>query len=232
MKLYAVLCASMLLTTVAAQADSITETSGTPSNSSHSPAILTPTPNGGGLIINFDTADLENMSATCVVSSCPSLTVQNVTFSSPDGVQVIPDSDQSFPNELFDTSSIGAANLTIAFATGVGSIGVGIADGDFTSAGAPVTITLEALGAGNTDLGTFNVTIPELGATAGNGYFVVTDNTAANLFGLNITTAGDSTGLDSGLAIDDVQVVPEPSSYLLVASGVALFFCLRKRKLA
>ena len=232
MKLYALLCASMLLTTVAAQADAITETTGTPSNSFHSPAILKPSPNLGGLTISFDTADLENPSATCVAASCPSLTVQNVTFSSPDGVQVIPFSGQSGPNELFDTSATGAANLTISLTQGVGFIGVGIADSDFTSAGAPVTITLEALGLGNTNLGMFNVTIPEAGATAGNGYFVISDSTAPNLFGLKITTAGDPNGLDSGLAVDDVQVVPEPSSYLLVASGVALFFCLRKRKLA
>ncbi len=232
MKLHTLLCASMLLTTVAAQADAISEVSGTPSNAFHSPAILNPTPNFGGLTINFDTPGLEDPTATCVVSSCPSLTLQNVTFSSPDGFQVVPFSEQSGPNELFDTSADGSANLTISLTQGVGFIGIGIADEDFTSGGAPVTIALEALGLGNTNLGTFNVTMPQLGTTAGNGYFVITDSTAPNLFGLKITTAGDPNGLDSGLAIDDVQVVPEPSSYLLVASGVGLFFFLRKRKLA
>jgi hypothetical protein len=231
MKLYAMLCTSMLLTTLAAQAGTVSITTGTPSNSATSPATLNPSPNLGGLIINFDTADLEPPNTTCVSAPCPSLTIQGVTFSSPDGVQVIPFSTQSGPNELFDVSPIGGADLSITLTQGVGAIGVGIADSDFTNAGAPVTITLEALGTGSTILNTFNVTIPETGPNPGNGYFVISDTTPS-LFGLNISTAGNSNNSDSGLAVDDVQVVPEPSSWMLLASGIALLFGLRKFKRA
>ncbi len=231
MKLHALLCTSALLTAWASQAGTITETAGTPSNSYHSPAILTPSPNLDNLLISFDTSALENPNSTCVLAPCPSLTLQGVTFSSPDSVQVIPYSTQSGPNELYDASSIGAANLTIALTSGVEGIGVVIADSDLTNAGAPVTITLEALGLSNANLGTFNVTIPETGANPGNGYFVVQDTTPG-LFGLNITTAGNTNGSDSGLAIDDVQVTPEPSSYSLLISGAALLFCLWKLKRA
>jgi hypothetical protein len=230
MKLHALLCASLLLTTLAAQGGTVTETPGTPSNSYTSPPTLTPTPNLESLLINFDTPALENPSATCVAAPCSSLTLQGVTFSSPDGVQVIPYSTQSAPDELYDASLIGAANLTISLTGGVTAIGVGIADGDLTSGSSPVTITLEALGLGGANLGTFNVTLPPGGSNPANGYFVVNDTTPS-LYGLNITTAGGSN--DSGLAVDDVQVVvPEPSSYVLLTSGAALLFCLRKLKRA
>ncbi len=229
MKLYALLSASLLLTTLAARAGTVSITTGTPSNASTLPATLNPSPDLGGLIINFDTADLEPPNTTCVSAPCSSLTIQGVTFSSPDGVQVIPFSTQSGPNELFDVSPIGGSDLTITLAQGVGAIGVGIADSDLTDAGAPVTITLEALGAGNTILNTFHETISETNPNPGNGYFVISDTTPG-LLGLNISTAASPN--NSGLAVDDVQVVPEPSSWMLLASGIALLFGLRKFKRA
>jgi hypothetical protein len=231
MKLYALLSASLLLTTLAAQAGTVSITTGTPSNASTLPATLNPSPNLGGLIINFDTANLEPPNTTCVSAPCSSLTIQGVTFSSPNGIQVIPFSTQSGPNELFDVSPIGGADLSITLTQGVGAIGVGIADSDLTDAGAPVTITLEALGTGGTVLSTFNETISETNPNPGNAYFVISDTTP-DLFGLNISTAGNSNNTDSGLAIDDVQVVPEPSSWMFLASGIALLFGLRKFKRA
>ena len=59
------------------------------------------------------------------------------------------------------------------------------------------------------------VTIPENTANPGNGYFVDRGQRLEHLW-LQITTA---TTNQSGLAIDDVQTAPEPSSFLLLATG-------------
>ena len=178
-------------------------------------------PNLHATLVNFDTAALENPTATCVVSGCPSLTLSGMTFSSPDMIQVIPFSTQSGPNELFDLGANGTANLTIALTGGVTELGVGIADSD------PVTITIEALGIGNTVLQSFPVTISETNPNPGNGYFLISDTTPG-LYGLEIVQSISNANY-SGLAIDDVQATPEPSSYLLLASGAALLLALRRR---
>lgn len=220
MKSPILLCGTLFLTGLAAYAGTITETTGTPGNAYTSP--VTPvSPNLHGTLVNFDTTALENPAATCVVSGCPSLTLSGMTFSSPDLIQVIPYSTQSGPNELYDLGANGTANLTIALTGGVNEIGVGIADSD------PVTITIEALGAGGAVLQSFPVTITEIGSNPGNGYFLISDTTPG-LFGLDIIQSVSNANY-SGLAIDDVQATPEPSSYLLLASGVALLFALRKR---
>ncbi len=224
MKSQLLLCGSLLLTALIAQADIISLTTGTPGDANTLPQTPV-SPNLHGTLINFDTTALENPSATCVVSACPSLTLQGATFSSPDGVQVIPFSTQSGPNELYDPSSDGSANLTFSLTAGVNEIGVGIADSDQTPGGAPVNITIEALGASSTILGSFTVTIPETSPNPGNAYFLISDTTPG-LRGLDIITA--ATG-QSGLAIDDVQFVPEPSSVVLLTSVGAMLFFLRKR---
>ena len=146
---------------------------------------------------------------------------RSMTFSSPDLIQVVPYSTQSGPNELYDLGANGKANLTIALTGGVTEIGVGIADSD------PVTITIEALGIGGTVLQSFPVTISETNPNPGNGYFLISDTTPG-LYGLEIVQNTGNANY-SGLAIDDVQATPEPSSYLLLASGGALLFALRKR---
>jgi hypothetical protein len=215
MKLNLLLCTSVLLTAVVAHADILTI--GTPGDA----YLATPTgpsPTLGNLI-NFDTT------TACTSSPCSSLTVKNATFSSPDGLLVIPYSTQSYPNELFDDSSNGSANLTIKLSGGVEGIGVGIADSD------PVTIYLQALNSSGVAFGTdFSVTIPENTDNPGNGYYVVSDTTA-DIFGLQITESVGNPNY-SGLAIDDVQTTPEPSSYLLLGSCAALLFWSRMRKRA
>lgn len=222
MKSQILLCGTLFLTSLAAHAGTITETTGTPGNAFTLP--VTPvSPNLHNTLVNFDTAALENPIATCVVSGCPSLTLSGMTFSSPDMIQVIPFSTQSGPNELFDLGANGTADLTIALTGGVTEIGVGIADSDLA------TITIEALGIGNTVLQSFPVTISETNPNPGNGYFLISDTTPS-LYGLAIVQSVGNANF-SGLAIDDVQATPEPSSYLLLASGAALL-CLRRRSRA
>ena len=217
MKIYLPVCASLLLLTPLISHASPVLMAGTPGNS----LLATPTgpsPNLHGVLINFD-----NLTP---FSTLPSDTASGVTISSPDGFVAEPFSTQSFPIELFDNSSNGTANTTITVAGGVSAIGVGIADSD------PVTITLQALGAGGVALGSsFAVTIPENTVNPGNGYFVVQDTTA-DIFGLHITQSVGSANF-SGLAIDDVQdPTPEPSTFLLVAAGALLIASSRVRKRA
>jgi hypothetical protein len=218
LKTHLPLCSCLLLLTpFLAQADSIIV--GTPGN-----ALLAtpsgPSPNLGGTLLTF--SNLSPFSTFNPSTYAP----QGITISSPDGLTVLPYSTQTNPpNELFDNSSNGTANITISLINGVNAIGVGIADSD-----SPVNIMLQALNASGGNLGSaFAVTIPEGPVNPGNGYFVVEDTTA-DIGGLKITeTMGGSSY--SGLAIADVQVAPEPSSWMLLAGGLAMigFYRLLKR---
>jgi hypothetical protein len=208
------LCSSILLLTCAlAQADPVLIV-GTPADS----FLATPTsasPNLGGVKINFD--------SLTPFTTYSAYTSQGVSISSPDGLEVLPFSTQSAPNELFDTSAAGSANITVNYAQGVTAIGVGIADSD------PVTIFLQALNAGDTAFGSlFSITIPETGTNSGNAYYVIEDTTP-DIHGLQITQPLSNANF-SGLAIDDVQVAPEPSSFVLLTAGIACLGSLRLRK--
>lgn len=210
------LCSSiLLLACTLAQADPVL-IEGTPADS----YLSTPTsasPNLGGVKINFDS--LTPFATFSTYSS------QGVTISSPDGLEVLPFSTQSAPNELFDTSAAGSANISINYTVGVTAVGVGIADSD------PVTIFLQALNASGTGFGSlFSVTIPETGANPGNSYFVIQDTTP-DIHGLQITQPVGNANF-SGLAIDDVEVTPEPSTFVMLAAGVAILGSLRLRKRA
>jgi hypothetical protein len=218
LKIHLPLCSCFLfLTPLLVQADSLIV--GTPGNAQ----LATPTgpsPNLGGTLLTFS-----NLSPFSTFNPS-TYASEGITISSPDGLVVLPYSTQTNPpNELFDNSSNGTANITISLTYGVNAIGVGIADSD-----SPVNIMLQALGAGGADLGSaFAVTIPENTVNPGNGYFVVEDTTA-DIRGLQITeTMGGPTY--SGLAIADVQVAPEPSSWVLLAGGLAMigFYRLLKR---
>lgn len=214
------LCSSiLLLISTLAQADPVLIV-GTPADS----YLSTPTsalPNLNGIKINFD--------SLTPFATYSTYTSQGVTISSPDGLEVLPYSTQSAPNELFDTSAAGSANITIDFTPGEIAIGVGIADSDVQLNGQPVSIFLQALNAGGTGFGSlFSVTLPEAGANPGNGYFVIQDTTP-DIHGLQITQPVGNANF-SGLAIDDVQVAPEPSSFVLLAGGMAILGALRLRK--
>jgi hypothetical protein len=208
MKIKATLCClCFLFTSVLAHA-SVVLVTGTPGDD----LLSTPTgpsPNLHGTSLNFD--------SLTPFATYSTYTQSGVSVSSPDGLVVLPYSTQSGPNELYDNSAAGSANLSIEFSNGAYGIGVGIADSD------PVTIMIQALGVGDVNLGSaFSVTIPETTVNPGNGYFVVED-TAPGLYGLQITEAVNNANY-SGLAIDDVQVnyTPEPSSFVLLATGLVI----------
>jgi hypothetical protein len=207
------LVSSMILTTVGACAAPILGT-GTPGNS------ILATPTGPtprfGTLFNFD-------SLTPGTTFSPTqYAAQGVSISSPDGLLVDPFSTQSSPNELFDNSATGSANIAIT--TGVtNELGIGIADSD------PTIITLQALNASGAAFGPlFTVTIPRTGVNSGNGYFTISD-TAYDIYGLEIQSAGNSNF--SGLAIDDLQVAPapEPASLALCGAGSLLLLCMSRR---
>lgn len=204
---------TLLLTSTLVQADPVLIV-GTPADSFLS-IPTSASPNLGGVKINFD-----NLTPFTTYST---YTSQGVSISSPDGLEVLPFSTQSGPNELFDASAAGSANISINYVIGASAIGVGIADSD------PVTVFLQALNASGTPFGTqFAVTIPETGTNSGNAYYVLED-TSPDIHGLQITQPLSSSNF-SGLAIDDVQVAPEPSSFVLLAAGIAFLGSLRLRK--
>lgn len=212
----------MILTAVVAQAAPVLIV-GTPSDSYNSPAITKPTPYLGGVLLNFDALTPYNLYSTYSSSG--------VTISSPDGLEVLPYSTQSGPNELYDDSAAGSADIFINLSAGSSFLGVGIADSDITAGGAPVTISLQPLGLGGSDLGSaFSVTITETGSNPGNGYFLVGDNTA-DIYGLQISQPVGNANY-SGLAVDDVQAAPEPSTFVLLIGGVLITGFFRLRKLA
>jgi hypothetical protein len=221
MKNKVVLCAlCCLFITISAHANLVLIT-GTPADDYLSPPSGV-SPNLGGTLLNFD-------SLTPFTTYSSSYSASGMTISSPDGLEVFPYSTQSGPNELYDTSALGSANLTIALANGAYGIGVGIADSD------PVTIAIQALGVGDIAMGSpYSVTITETGPNPGNGYFIVED-TSPGLYGLKITEAVSNANY-GGLAIDDVQATysPEPSSFALLATGLVAFssFGLLKLKRA
>jgi hypothetical protein len=212
----------LLLTSAVAQA-SIVLVTGTPSDSYNSPAITKPSPNLGGDLINFD-----NLTPFATLSTYSS---QGVSILSPDGFVVDPFSTQTGPNELFDSTLDGSADIFINLSARSSYVGVGVADSDITVGGDPVTILLQALGAGGVNLGSaFAVTIQETGSNPGNAYFVLRD-TSNDIFGLQITQPVGNANY-SGLAIDDVQAAPEPSSFVLLIGGAFIFGLFRLRKSA
>jgi len=203
-------CSALLLTSTSAFATTIAV--GTPGDSETSP-VTGPSPRFGNLT-NFDA--LPQCFLPCSVVA--SLTSNGILFSSPDGLSVESFSTQSGPNYLVDTSADGSASLTIRLFNGVFAIGVGIADSD------PVSVTFQAINSLGAPLGAAfveNLATTESLVNTGNGYYVVSDTTA-DIYGLQITQAvGDPNGLFSGLAIDDVQVAPEPASAVLLLTGIS-----------
>ena len=224
----------MLLAPLAVQADSLTLVTGIPGNDNLSP-VTGPSPLLNGLLIDFPLSQFPyNPSGTPFNPS--TYGSEGVTISSPDGLTVYPVIEQGpSPNELYDDGTNGtfdgAADTTISLANATTAIGVGISDSDYVN-NDPVTITLQALGSGGTDLGSpFSVTIPENTATPGNGYFVVEDS-SDDIYGLQIVAPTTNQG---GLAIADIQVAPtpEPSSLAFLVGGMlAIVGCTRLRKKA
>ncbi len=212
----------ILLATATANASPVLAT-GTPGNSYTSP--VTPVSPRFGTLYNFD-------SLTALATFSPTTySAQGVNISSPDGLVVYPYSTQSGPNELFDNSADGSANISID-TFGTNEIGIGIADSDITSGGNPVTIYLQALNSSGSGFGTlFAVTLPVDGSNPGNGYFTISD-TGYDIFGVQITQPAGSASLYSGLAIDDLQVLPapEPASFVLFGAGALLLAGIKRAR--
>jgi len=216
------LIVASILTLACANASPVLNT-GTPGNAYASPPTG-PSPKFGTLY-NFDALTPFTTYNSYAASS-------SITISSPDGLEVYPYSTQSGPNELFDTSAAGSANILIK-TFGTEEIGIGIADSDITAAGAPVTVYLQALNASGVGFGTlFAVTLPVDGSNPGNGYFTLS-NTSYDIYGLQITQPVGNATLYSGLAIDDLQVAPTPEPASFALFGVSVLFAgvawLRKR---
>jgi hypothetical protein len=224
----------VLLAPLFVKADTITLTTGTPGDD----LLATPTgpsPNLNNILLTFSTLT----DGTTYTTGVDALVQDGVTISSADGLTVEPFSTQSNPNFLADGGTggdgDGTANITIMNSFGTSAIGVGIADSDdlgaFGDPNAAVPITIQALGLGGTDLGSaFIVTIPEDTVNPGNGYFVVEDSNP-NIYGLQIIQSTITN--ESGLAIADVQVAPEPSSIAYLVGGImALIGFSRLRKKA
>jgi hypothetical protein len=193
---------------------------GTPANSQ----LSKPTgasPNLGGTLINFDSL---TPNTTFVPGTYAAYGVSSI--SSPDGLLAEPFSTQSFPNELYDNSPDGTANITIDLSIGSYAIGVGIADSD------PVSVTFQPLNSAGNPLGTAfteNLAATENAVNTGNGYYVIEDTTP-DIFGLQITQPVANPSF-SGLAIDDLQsTVPEPSSLLLLIGGAGMLYSFGLRK--
>jgi hypothetical protein len=227
---------AMLLMPLLAEAGPVWNV-GTPADAYSLPPTTKPTPFYGSGIVNFDSL------TACATFPIPATGCTNysgtafsndVTITSADGLYVIPFSTQSAPNDLFDNSADGSANLTITLAGGASAVGVGIEDSDDPDGtGDPVDIFLQALNASGGNLGAVEeITLPETGSNPGNGYFYVTDTTP-DIYGIKITQPVGDAGVYSGLAIDDVQATPEPSTFLLlIGGGLAMIGSTRLRKKA
>jgi hypothetical protein len=215
---------------------------GTAGDANNLPA--TPPSPGFSNVINF--ANLESqitslpplVQQNCVDNGdqCPTFNSsqyasQGVAISSPDGLLIYPFSTQTAGGiELFDEGAgadlDGTANITISLAGGVNELAVGISEFDD-----PLTLTIEALGAGGTDLDSVNVSAAveaaESAQNTGNTYFVAEDTTPG-IFGLEITQTTQTDG--SGLALAEVEYSPEPSTFLLIGGGLAMIGYTRLRK--
>jgi hypothetical protein len=209
----------LLLSPIAAFSDPVLIT-GTPGDA----LLATPTgpsPNFNQILLNFST-----LTPGQTFSSSSPYTADGVTISSPDGLTVLPFSTQTVnPNELADNGANGVADITIATNFATTAIGVGIADSD------PVTVDLQALGAGGVNLGSpFVVTIPEDTVNPGNAYYVVADS-VPEIYGLEITQPVGNANF-SGLAISDVQVAPEPATFPVVGAIMVIVGLAWRRKKA
>ena len=212
---------SLFLPFACALSASPTLSVGTPADSYlATPSAVTPR---FGVLINFDSI---NASPSGTALSPTQYALQGVkNISSPDGLLVYPYSSQSGPNEVYDPGAGGTANITVNLSGGVSKIGIGIADSD------PTTITFQALNSSGNPFGmalSLNVLQSGDPNNYGNGYYMLTDTTP-DIYGFVITQA-TANATYSGLAIDDLQVAPEPASFALFGIGGGLVLLLGRRR--
>jgi hypothetical protein len=113
-----------------------------------------------------------------------------------------------------------AGDITITLSKPASRIGIGVLSDNTTP------VTLSALAANGTVLGSFTVTTSASGPTPSNGYWVVQDS-ALDIQSLQIISAAN-------LGVDDLQFLstPEPKNLSLLAFGAVLliFGILRKER--
>ncbi len=191
---------------------------GTPANSYLSvPSGVSPR---FGTLISFD-----ELTPNTFLNPAQYASLGVASINSPDALIVLPYSTQSGPNEIFDSSVNGTADISVRLISGVGAVSVGIADSD------PVTITMQALNSTGNTFGTaFTINVATTGDpnNPGNGYYLLTDS-SPDIYGFVLMqTVGN--GSYSGLAIDDLQIAPEPAGIALLALGGVVVATLKLRR--
>jgi hypothetical protein len=168
-----------------------------------------------GMLINFD-----NLTPFSTVASnaYAAQGIASLTSSSTaDPLTVYPYSSQSAPNYLSTQDGYGA--ITITFTNPVSIVGIGVLESDGDSD------VLTATNASGTVLATYGETVPLIGATAFNAYYVIRDTTS-DIKSLTISSAAGNFG------VDDLQFAPEPLNFALVGGGLGLLALLRSHKKA
>lgn len=193
---------------IASFCNATTVTVGTP-NDADNGTVLSPK---FGILINFDnltpfTTVASNAYASQGVSSIASNNSANP-------LTAFPFSSQSAPNYVSTASGTGGLTITFTNPTNVAGIGVLESDGG--------TVTLEALGASNNLLGSFNEVVPTTGNTAYNAYYILQDPTN-DIKSFEVISTGT-------FAVDDLQFAPEPVTFVLGGSGLGLLALLRLRR--
>jgi len=198
---------------------------GTPANNTNS---ITLSPQIGTLINFDDLASSVSSSATIdPVTGFPLFALpsnqyasQGVASISNSGSQLFATfiSQQSAPVYLTTGSSDNfAGDITIALNHPNTAIGIGVSSDGTTP------ITLKAFGASDNLLATFSgLVVPTTGPTPNNAYYVVSDPTG-DIQSLEIISS-------QNLGIDDLQIAPEPSEYLVTGGALAFLAFLRFRR--
>jgi hypothetical protein len=191
----------------------VTGTSNSSDNSTGAPTGLSPV---FGTLINFDNLTPNTLlsSSAYAASGVTSIAATNGTVA----LSAVPFSGQSQPNYI-GPANFSNIDILITLSQSTSEIGVGLL------AGSSNNFTLRALGAGNSLVGTFAITVPSDGVRALNAYYAIQDS-VASIQSLEIVGNG---GIDD-LQFATATAVPEPTSFGLIGGGVALMGAIAARR--